>query len=610
MTAMTTGHRRAAVCIGVDRVGGLDPLTAAASGAAAMAEWAHAQGCTVALHTDLEGPVHRRDVLATIKALVDERIYDQLIVYFAGHGLLSAPGVEVWLLSDATADSTEAISAFLTAEHARGAGIPHVVLVSDACRSYAAALPLVGVTGGSVFPTPGGDFGDCDIDLYFATRPGNPAYEVREAGQSGHGIFTRCLLDVIAAPPRDIIEYLEPAAPPGAQSTAVPVVTSRALRDPVARAVADAASLLDPLLDQRPQIRAEADLPQYFAVVGDGARAGEPHEWADNTAAMEEDPGPSPFGVPPPEPREIDRLASFFDYAGSLAASSGYDWYREVTPAYIAVRGAAVAHVTVVGWELFDQRRDGADGTVLALVPAYTDARPGRATDGVLQFGDGTATLVSVVPGRSTAVVVDRGAVVAMDYGSVPGPRQAAFGSAPGGSEPGADRGELAYRTAMAIDGEFPSEDLRPRSMSYPWGEPYDRATGVLTGSPSGASGDPALGTLRAYAAAERGRFDPEVVFAAKRAGLVTFDIALLATRSARGNPRVLRAVEEAFAFGEVHPFAPLLTRGWTLLADDSELATPAHAALSATLIPALYTTFTPDGAELAHRAALGEDIT
>ncbi|RBO85538.1 caspase family protein [Nocardia puris] len=94
MTATTTGHRRAAVCIGVDRVGGLDPLTAAASGAAAMAAWARAQGCTVAPHTDLEGPVHRREVLATIKALVDERIYDQLIVYFAGHGLLSAPGVE------------------------------------------------------------------------------------------------------------------------------------------------------------------------------------------------------------------------------------------------------------------------------------------------------------------------------------------------------------------------------------------------------------------------------------------------------------------------------------------------------------------------------------
>ncbi|MBV7708149.1 hypothetical protein NOVA_35755 [Nocardia nova] len=61
------------------------------------------------------------------------------IVYFAGHGVLLAPGSEIWFLSDALHDSGDMINVVATAESARLAGIPHVILISDACRSQASA---------------------------------------------------------------------------------------------------------------------------------------------------------------------------------------------------------------------------------------------------------------------------------------------------------------------------------------------------------------------------------------------------------------------------------------------------------------------------------------
>lgn len=108
------------------------------SGASAVAAWAEVQGCDTVLHTDSNGAaVTRRAIFESIRDLVSTQQYSQLLSYFAGHGIVLAAGTETWLLSDAANDPAEAINMLLSAEYARSAGIKHVVLISDACRTSA-----------------------------------------------------------------------------------------------------------------------------------------------------------------------------------------------------------------------------------------------------------------------------------------------------------------------------------------------------------------------------------------------------------------------------------------------------------------------------------------
>ena len=90
---------RAAVLIGIDRTGMLPQLKDAANGARRMESWAHAQGIQhVEVFTDEGGPVNVADVKKAIRAIVVSGGTDQLIVYFAGHGV-NISGGERWLFS-------------------------------------------------------------------------------------------------------------------------------------------------------------------------------------------------------------------------------------------------------------------------------------------------------------------------------------------------------------------------------------------------------------------------------------------------------------------------------------------------------------------------------
>ena len=102
--------KRALVAIGVDKTGGLPILKAAADGANKIATWAGSQGFDITLLTDKLAPVTLADVTASIYKLVNKRIYDQLVVYFSGHGLLKGPNYEVWLLSGVPVNPNEAVN--------------------------------------------------------------------------------------------------------------------------------------------------------------------------------------------------------------------------------------------------------------------------------------------------------------------------------------------------------------------------------------------------------------------------------------------------------------------------------------------------------------------
>ena len=114
--------RRTAICIGVNRAGRMSPLNAAAQGAHDFAQWARAQGCETIVLTDDSRAITVSEIFKAVKARVDARVDDQLIVYFSGHGILIAPGAEYWLLSDSPDNPNEAVNLLRSTEEARNSG--------------------------------------------------------------------------------------------------------------------------------------------------------------------------------------------------------------------------------------------------------------------------------------------------------------------------------------------------------------------------------------------------------------------------------------------------------------------------------------------------------
>src|SRR6516164_2425206 len=104
---------RAGIFIGVDETRNLDKLHDAANGAERMHAWALSQGMVdktqAVLITDKAGEKVTVDrVYDAISHIVSGAGVDQLIVYFAGHGI-SVNMSEHWLLSEAPVKRSAAI---------------------------------------------------------------------------------------------------------------------------------------------------------------------------------------------------------------------------------------------------------------------------------------------------------------------------------------------------------------------------------------------------------------------------------------------------------------------------------------------------------------------
>jgi hypothetical protein len=185
------------ISIGINQATGLMPLQAAVSGAKEFDAWAQSQGYETTLFTDENNiPVSVQDVFNAIHTCVQSRRYEQLIVFFAGHGILKSPGQELWLLSGVKSNPNEAVNLTGSVDYARTCGIPYVVFISDACRVLSTDLYLSG-NGSVIFPIEN-SVQDCAIDIFYATKPGSPAHEVNFTESSRKfGIFTECLLDTL-----------------------------------------------------------------------------------------------------------------------------------------------------------------------------------------------------------------------------------------------------------------------------------------------------------------------------------------------------------------------------------------------------------------------------
>jgi hypothetical protein len=193
---------RAGVFIGVDRSGDLQQLQDAAAGAKAMYEWALAQGMPDKTHakliTDSGGRKVQPDQIAeAIQEICQGAGVDQLIVYFAGHGI-NIRG-DRWLLTDAPTKTYAAVNVLGSVELARMCGIPHVVFIADACRVAAADIQQANIDGIDIFPnTPGGDRSR-PIDQFFACYLGRTAAEVKTSDERANysALYTGALTDAI-----------------------------------------------------------------------------------------------------------------------------------------------------------------------------------------------------------------------------------------------------------------------------------------------------------------------------------------------------------------------------------------------------------------------------
>ena len=210
--------KRAAVLIGVHKAHTLPELQAVWKGVHAMETWALSQGLAselVRTITDETGKVTPQQIKDAIKEFVERGDLDQLIVYFSGHGVNLKYG-EYWLLSDAIEDADAAVNVKGSEERARYSVIPHVVFLSDACRTAPQGIQAQGIEGSIIFPNKPVPGPEKSVDQFYATLLGEPALEIadpKDAAAKFQAVYTDALLEALKGSHADLVDWNTQAGP-------------------------------------------------------------------------------------------------------------------------------------------------------------------------------------------------------------------------------------------------------------------------------------------------------------------------------------------------------------------------------------------------------------
>lgn len=285
--------KRAAILIGVDKTGDLPRLKDAARGARLMETWAQAQGLQTVVLTDETGPVTVDAIKRAVRKLVDAANIDQLLVYFAGHGV-NLQRQEHWLLTDAPDDTQAAVNVATSAALAATCGIPHVVLMSDACRTAPEGIRAQSLRGSEIFPNREEDMRP--VDQFFACQLGKPSHEVRDPAVTAaefQALYTHELVPALLGQHAGLVDWgLVRGERRG-------FVRPRPLRDHLSAAVAAriAGMRLQTSLIQVPVAQISSDPPAWLSELQDTPAApAAPRTRGRGPAA------PAPSAVPPPAP--------------------------------------------------------------------------------------------------------------------------------------------------------------------------------------------------------------------------------------------------------------------------------------------------------------------
>jgi hypothetical protein len=178
-----------------------------------MKRWALGQGVDhLRVIVDDTGPVEVHRIKEEISRLVELTTVEQLVVYFAGHGVNNGRR-EYWLLSGAPDDSDAAVNVRGTAELAGWCQIPHVVFISDACRTAAEGIQAQSITGSNIFPNTAPSDIEQGVDLFYGSALGKPALEIKDPVDSAgrySAIYTNALVEILEGKHAQALEMSEP----------------------------------------------------------------------------------------------------------------------------------------------------------------------------------------------------------------------------------------------------------------------------------------------------------------------------------------------------------------------------------------------------------------
>jgi hypothetical protein len=555
---------RSAVVIGVDRTGGLPLLKGAAADAKRVADWLDGEGFEVRLLTDTKagnratGEVTAESVVGEVGSIVAQGTCEQLVVYFAGHGLNNF-GTEIWLLSRAPHTAHEAINLALSVDLARDCGIASVCFISDACRSNPPAGPMRRVTGIPIFPNemppPGRR---AKVDKLLPTIPNAVANEVDEkiddVVQRG-GIFTAELLRAHGFPAgetpdsedpeRDLVRHIQ------RNGADVRVIDLSNLAGYLEERVPLAAANKGIAWPQQPECIVET--PPRDKFIGRAQFPASRHVVPPPTTPTAVSSGLSErlaesVQRTEAEIRGADQTGSFETQTGIQVTGERVKWARGIE----------------MGAELLPP-----NGQPFDLVRLHPHAPAGSV---VLEFIGGTGTVVAGLGGYIASVQVSNGRVANISY--VPSTNSYRWQWGPAQWDTlGKLRAEVAAR---ALHGVFQIQVEEAKGFA-------DRIR-VLKAL------DPTLGLYAAYAYRDGGR--PDQVRSVMTymlddlGGFSLFDVALLAAEP----------VDARQFFDHGAPFCPMLMRGWSYLQRFAGAIRPEVLDIANHLVPSLWTTIDAEG--------------
>lgn len=581
---------RGAVIIGVNKTGDLPVLNAAASGAREFAQWASTQGFDVTLLTDENGKsVGISDIKNAIRTFVQEGTFTQLVIFFSGHGILRGPDYELWLLSEAPGDPNEAVNVTGSIFLARNSGIPHIVVISDACRSLPNTSRLSQVNGSVIFPNEPTKPKRPDVDVFYATIPGDPAMEAPAENTVGNyrGIFTECLLKGLSGQVPEVIERLEDLSIRW-------IIPAWKLKPYLEHAVPEVASSVAIQLQQDPEIRVESHLPKYLAEVSappihpiwpesDGSRGK-----TTPTVNFKQLVGGN-IGFVSPD-AIVERFKQLDEYEDStrirelldLAQDSGFlpaiERLLEArgresfeTRTGFTVIGAGVERAIVTGrlhCDLFQEAN-------AYQIRVYEDNDFSQSKSILFQFAGGNGVALAVLPEFIGTVIVEDERVVNVNY--APSRNTNKYWDYQGAAAQIEQR--RAFVAVAARNGSFRLEREQADDIAR-----YLRVLKSL---------DPTLGIYAAYAYAQSGALEGvKSVYRYMRYERepVPFDVALLAQELPD-----LRLLSHQ----HIAPFCPMLTQGWAFLEPYQEIIPAAVRQAGQHLVPSLWTTFNSEGVNI-----------
>ncbi len=417
--------KRAAIVIGVDRPGDMPQLAAAASGAKEVGEWLAKDGYAIVELTDAEGgKVRQADVYDAVDKCVKAGSLESLVIYFAGHGYYK-DGSEVWLLSGAPANSNEAVNLAESAIAARSSGLKNVVFIADTCRSAPPTIRDGAIRGGNIFESRKSQ-NEAQVDFFYATLLGDPAVEVSAgaAASANYGLFTKTLTDIHKAAPAAGLLDIDLAG------RTVRVVPNRRLRTLLPAAFDQQVDALKLTVVQQPALRIESDEPFYLAAA---------------TAAPPPTPGGvkmTPFSLGT-SPGGIVKAARDIIGRGFLRSidaprhpnsesenklSDEARAYRQSEPeggfetqCGVLVSGSSIVAVVPLGGIFGELEDPGVPGNRYRVQRALQDNAPcDRPGSVLIQFAEGTGTMVAAIPGYVVSVIVRAGDVIGVNYSPAP----------------------------------------------------------------------------------------------------------------------------------------------------------------------------------------------